>query len=113
VEGLTEAANEGLEAKAEDGVEAGIGDVGDFAGDFEGGAKAGEVAGGDAEHFALFELAEFGERGLEVVAVEGGFEPVLDFAAEALLAAGMIEEARFQKRREPVGLGGEQVGGHL
>ncbi len=113
MEGLTQAAREGLEAKAEDGVEAGIGDVGDFAGDFEGGAEAGEVAGGDAEHFALFELAEFGERGLQVVAVEGGFEPALDFAAEALLSAGMVKEARFQQRGEPFGMGGEQVSGHL
>ncbi len=49
-------------AKLPDGVQADIGDVGKFPGDFRHVGETGEVARGDAEHFALFELPQLLER---------------------------------------------------
>ena len=107
MERLAQAPRQRVQAKAEDRVQTHIGDIGYFAGDFQRPAQAGQIARGDAEHFALFEFAQLGKGEMEIVVCQGGLEPLLDFAAQALLAPGMLDQAGFQKR-QPFGMRGEQ-----
>ena len=108
-----QAAVEGWQAKAQDGVQADVGHVGNLAGDGQRAVQAGQVARGDAQHFALFEFAQFGEGGFGFLAGQAGFEPLPDLVAQALLAPGMEQRARLQQRPEPIGMRRQQLTRHL
>jgi len=94
-----------LAAKLDQCVEAYLGHRGDLVADFKRAPKAGQVARGDAQHLALLELAQPGERGGAVPRLEQRTEPGLDLAAQALDAAGVGEPLRREAFGQPGGMG--------
>ena len=54
-------------------------------------------------------MAQTGEGRLIIIALEQGLEPAPDLAPQALLAPWKVQKARFQERRQPFGMGREQL----
>ena len=106
-------------ANLPDDIEANVGDIGEFLDDLGHAAESSEVAGGDAEHLLLFELADTAEGGGEIAGLEQLREPGIDFVYEALFAAGIADDFRVERTNtlrpgdEPVaeGLGAAEQGG--
>jgi hypothetical protein len=74
-------------AKLKGGVERHVGNIRELMGYLWRVTQAGEVTRGDAEHFALLELAEFAE-GLRVIpGVERWLQESVNFAAQAFRPA--------------------------
>src|SRR5207247_5097524 len=97
-----------LATQLERGVEADVGDIGDFAGDLWGVPKAGEVTGGNAKHFALLEVAQFRKGAFIILGLQGGLEPGVDFPTQALLLAWKSQVLRVEDGVGPLGMLQEQ-----
>ena len=101
---LAKAVGELPPTELERGVQADIGDVGDFACHLGGAAQAREVARGDAQHLALFEVAKLGEGAAVVLRLERGLEPGLDLPAQSLFLARIGQVLRRQESLGPLGM---------
>ena len=94
------------------GVQARVGQVRNFAGDFNHVAEAGEVARGDAQHFALFEAAQSGQRAGIIARLQFRFQPAFDLASNALGAAWKLKLIDVE-HGQPAGIRDQQIAERL
>ena len=109
VPGLAEAIDQRLAAELERGVEAEIGEVGDLPGDRGGIPEAGEVARGDAQHLALLEFPEPGERARVIARGERGWQPGIQLPPELRFRTRSRELSGPQHALHPLGVAGQQL----
>ncbi len=75
-------------------------------------AQPSQVARGDAEHLALFELPQAGQRGVKLGRRQERLQHAVDFAAQPLPAAGKLERLRLE-RANPIRPGDKQIAERL
>jgi hypothetical protein len=82
---------------AQDGLKANIGDVGEFARDFDNVAQVGEVARGDAEHFPLFEATQFGQSASVIVLSQSRLKQTVNLTAKTMRTARMLKSLEVEQ----------------
>jgi hypothetical protein len=98
-----------LFAQAMDGLQANVSEIGKFAGDLEHSPQSRQVARGDAQHFALLEMAQAAQGDIVV----GAGKQLPGLAAQSLLAARISQRPRHQQRRQPIRMRQQQFQGGL
>jgi hypothetical protein len=81
---------------AQDGLKANIGDVGEFVRDFDNVAQAVKVARNDAEHFPLFEAAQFVQSAGVIIRLQSRLKQTVNLAAKTLRTARKLKSLEVE-----------------
>ena len=92
----------------ENRLQANIGDIGKFAGDFHDVAQAGQIARGNPKQFTLLEPAHFGQGGGVILRFQRRAKQPSQFLLKTLRAARKFK-AFGVEQRQPVGMRQQQV----